>query len=164
MKIEPSPVVAEAEGNASNWGVRLAYGIGLLLALGFAYGTWMQVEEHMRLVQTGVVAQGMIVGVNETRSRGRGSLGTEQYVSHRPMISYRTADGTQVETAARQKMERSEIHVGQAVRVVYDPADRKVVYLASVIDEGVGFTPWLLGIVAALLAFVCGYQLLRRRR
>ncbi len=152
------------QSTAPRWPVTLAYVIGILIALSFLAGAWLLVEDNRHMTAVGVATDGTIVGRKEQRSRGRGAISGEQYVHYLPVFSYRTANGTPVEAASQHRMEPSDIHVGQAVRVIYDSGDITHVYLASFIEDGFGATPWLLGFFALLLGIPCLIQLWRRCR
>lgn len=146
------------------WPATLAYVIGLLIALSCLAGAWLLIEDNRRMTAVGVATEGTIFGQKEQRSRGRGATSGEQYVHYLPVLSYRTAKGTPVEAGAQQRMALGDIHVGQVVRVIYDPGNIPRVYLVSSIEDGFGATSWVLGCFALVFGTPCLILLWRRCR
>lgn len=129
----------------------------LLLGLGFAVGAWLVVAEQRRLEAAGETVEGIVTRIEsrrDTRFRSRA-------MEHRPVLRFRTRQGTDVETVAGDRIQPDAMRAGEAVRVTYDPADPSAPRLASMVEAGPGATPWTLAALAVLLVLAGGWGLRR---
>ncbi len=133
--------------------------LGLLIAVALGYGAWSTYRDHARLVSSGVSVEGRMTGrFREMQSTGRGRV-----TSYYPIVSFRTAEGRVVVTAAVDPLDREAMVAGQAVRLRYDPADPFIVHLADALANGPGLTPWILGGSSAVVALLSAWGLFAGR-
>ena len=63
----PGPTRPQPARRARRAPVLIACVIGLLLALGFAYGAWVLASDHLHMVAVGRITDGTIVGYKTVR-------------------------------------------------------------------------------------------------
>lgn len=144
--------MATASSAQSRW-VYVAFFLGLGGL--FGWYAWSQASAYRVLSSRGQRVEAVIVGYEEVRGR----RSTTTY----PIFQFVTADGRKVEATSGASAEPAQWPRGRRVSVAYDPARPATVRQVAALEDGMGITPWLLGVAALLMVALAAVFVLPSR-